>query len=528
MAEEMVEEIVENEGIFEENDGPLPMTSLQKYMKKTPWWATSVAFHGLIILCLYLIQWGVMKADGEDIPMVTEIARQDEPLEDKKDEKIFKNEELVRDTIEEVTEITEEVEERVFEETVPTDAPVGDPDMLSDVDLGGDGHIGTMGVGGGGMAGLWGLRGNRGGAVNRYGGKGTITAVERGLEWLKRHQGADGGWGPQDFAEQCTGPNTKCALGAGNDKNETLNSRVGLTGLGLLCFLGAGYTHRSGKRFKSTVIKALKFVLKSQKDDGFFTRSGGTTKWSRAGYANAICTLALAETYGMTRDTKLRPPLEKAVKYLLGQQHSGKAWGYSMAGSVNDTSVSAFILMALKDAQISGIKADFEKAYKGLRAHYRDVCSGQHKGIGVYRSGYSEDRNHSMTGIVMLCNQFMGMKKTHPTMKESAEYLSREGLKWYTEGRVPTDEGIYYIYYASLAMFQHGGKAWKQWNKVMKEVLLKHQIKGGCADGSWPTANNKEIPGLKQPFEERVGKVYTTTLAILTLEVYYRYSPLLR
>ena len=91
MAEEMVEEIVENEGIFEEDDGPLPMTPLQKYMRKTPWWATSVAFHGLIILCLYLVQWGVMKDGGEDIPMVTELARQDEPLEDKKDEKIFKD-----------------------------------------------------------------------------------------------------------------------------------------------------------------------------------------------------------------------------------------------------------------------------------------------------------------------------------------------------------------------------------------------------------------------------------------------------
>ena len=80
----------------------------------------------------------------------------------------------------------------------------------------------------------------------------------------------------------------------------------------------------------------------------------------------------------------------------------------------------------------------------------------------------------------MMCNQFMGVKRQHPKVKEAAMYLMKKGVKWYKAGRVPEDEGPYYIYYASLAMFQYGGKEWLKWNKEMKRILLESQIKSGC------------------------------------------------
>jgi len=517
--------------IPEEEDGYVSPSALQKYMRKTPWWATSVAFHGLIILCLYLIQWGVMSDKGKDIPMVTEIARQEEKLEEK-DEKIFKEEKLERDTVEkDLPEVDDVVVNRVFEEKVANTEAVGDPDMLSDVDLGGDGHVGTMGIGGGGMAGMFGSRGGgKKRAIAKYGGKGTLTAVDRGLEWLKRHQCPDGGWGPQDYADQCKGANTKCKEGVGTMSNMSAHgtAKLGLTGLGVLCFLGAGYTHKSGK-YKQVVEKALGFILAGQQPGGYF----GAEKGGYPGpeYGHGICALALAEAYGMTKDRKLKKPLERTVKYLLKAQHPGGAWGYPLRNMVNDTTVSAYIIMALKDAKLSGIKADYSKAFKGFHRHLENVCIGKHKGIGAYRKGWHTGGGvgpHSATGIAMMCRMFLGAKRDDPAIKEGIKYLSDEGTKWKTSGLIPGDEGIYYVYYTSLGMFQHGGKEWKKWNKQMKPELLKAQIKGGCADGSWPVANAREIPGFKNWHERLAGKVYATTLTILTLEVYYRYSPLFR
>jgi len=498
-------------------------------MRKTPWWATSVAFHGLIILCLYLVQWSVFDGGGKDIPMVTEIARQEEKLEEKEEEKIFEKKDLERDTVEkDLPEIDDVVIDRVFEEKVANTEAVGDPDMLSDVDLGGDGHVGTMGLGGGGMAGMFGSRGGgKKRAMARFGGKGTLTAVDRGLEWLKRHQCADGGWGPRDYADQCKGGNTKCKDGTGNASNHSAagTGKAGLTGLGVLCFLGAGYTHKSGK-YRKVVKKALEYILTTQKDGGFWGAKAGSG-FPGPEYGHGICTLALAEAYGMTKDAKIKKPLEKATKHLLDSQHPNMAWGYQMGGTENDSSVSAFVLMALKDAKVSGIKGDYKKAFDGLEQHYQNnVGSGTHKGIVGYRR--PGQRTHSNSGIAMMCRLLMGKKRSHPSIKEAAEYIITEGTCYKTSGSVKDDEGIYYVYYASLAMFQFGGKKWKEWNKVMKKQLLEAQIKGGCADGSWPCGNNREIPGFRQGFEAWAGKVYSTTLAILTLEVYYRYSPLFR
>jgi hypothetical protein len=62
---------------------------------------------------------------------------------------------------------------------------------------------------------------------------------------------------------------------------------------------------------------------------------------------------------------------------------------------------------------------------------------------------------------------------------------------------------------------------WDQWNRAMRHALIESQVKQGCAAGSWdpqkPTADSGSESG---------GRIMTTSLAALTLEVYYRYLPL--
>jgi hypothetical protein len=63
-------------------------------------------------------------------------------------------------------------------------------------------------------------------------------------------------------------------------------------------------------------------------------------------------------------------------------------------------------------------------------------------------------------------------------------------------------------------MFQMGGEHWDKWNKNLKTVAIDNQIKVGCAAGSWDP---------KDPWGDEGGRVYSTALMILCLEVPYRH-----
>jgi len=84
---------------------------------------------------------------------------------------------------------------------------------------------------------------------------------------------------------------------------------------------------------------------------------------------------------------------------------------------------------------------------------------------------------------------------------------------------------FYYWYYATLCMFQVGGDHWNTWNKNMKSTLITNQRKGGPLDGT-----NKDVDGSWDPIGgghvSYGGRVFSTALGALTLEVYYRYLPL--
>jgi len=73
-------------------------------------------------------------------------------------------------------------------------------------------------------------------------------------------------------------------------------------------------------------------------------------------------------------------------------------------------------------------------------------------------------------------------------------------------------------------MFQQGGDSWKKWNETLKPTMINNQCKGGPLDG---TTNDKDGSWDPQSWiDEYGGRVFTTALGALTLEVYYRYLPM--
>jgi hypothetical protein len=113
-----------------------------------------------------------------------------------------------------------------------------------------------------------------------------------------------------------------------------------------------------------------------------------------------------------------------------------------------------------------------------------------------------------MTAAALHSKQQYGMTRENPASTEAADYLLRN-----LPLRSTFDE--YYYYHATLALFIHGGESWTKWNEPLRDLFVSEQRLSGDFAGSWDPA------GTWGPYG---GRVYATAMAILCLEVYYRYG----
>jgi hypothetical protein len=119
----------------------------------------------------------------------------------------------------------------------------------------------------------------------------------------------------------------------------------------------------------------------------------------------------------------------------------------------------------------------------------------------------------------------MGVTRDADAVKAAANTIDKHLMTWDANtGNKDAGVNFYYYYYATLCQFQAGGDHWNKWNVTMKKVLLDNQRKGGPMDG---TLNDVDGSWDFEPcfFGKRMGRVYTTAMGALCLEVYYRYLP---
>ncbi len=120
-------------------------------------------------------------------------------------------------------------------------------------------------------------------------GPATEEAIERGLAYLASIQNEDGSWSLQ-----------------GQGSKVLLRSDAAATGLCLLAFQGAGYTHRQ-HQYADTVSRGLKFLLDNQRTNGdLYRNENRLSDRNVALYSHGIAALALCEAYGMTQDPELQ------------------------------------------------------------------------------------------------------------------------------------------------------------------------------------------------------------------------------
>ena len=525
-----------------------------------PWWGVSLALHVLVIALASLVTMAIALPPAEEaMVMVTELQpRQDIKVEEEKPK--TENRNALEATHE--TPPTDPTSQEASNVVVPPDilakAELGDhfetinldrPDTQSefgnpdahmfhsvkgDDDAAGGGGVGgagldeLIGVGGAsspGSGGGWGgghgtgigvdrgagrgSFGSRNGGgrklmVKRHGGSAaTENAVDAALRWLAYHQENDGHW---DIKKHGAGVE---AGASGHDHS--------VTALAVLTFLGAGHTAKVGF-YKDNVRRGIEWLIQQQDAAGYFPPSSRDSDDRE--YDLAIGTMALSEAFGMTRDPKVGVAAQKGVDLIAKIQKPNGGW---MNGEHYKTSMSVFgwMILALKSAKIAQLKIPpqvFENAVGHLQACTKKESDG-YWGIVSYNPDHAEPPTLTLTAVGMTCFQFTGFGND---TGHQAEMLAKDPPAWKPGiGYRASDEynlhpqSFYHWYYGTLGMFQAGGEQWKTWNKALKETLLPNQRKGGDEDGSWDPVTTMDLCG---------GRVYTTAMGALALEVYYRYA----
>ncbi len=385
-------------------------------------------------------------------------------------------------------------------------------------------------------AGSFGPRRGRIGLINEGGGPPTEDAVRRALDWLVRHQSSDGRWRARDFTETCR---SRCRNRGDlpGDGRGFPEHDVGVTGLAVLAFAGWGETHQDGidPRHVAAVRRAVRFLKRSQvrsddpNEDGRIG-PGDHEQWI---YDHAIATMALAELLVMSNDVLgLQRPVEEAVELCLHAQNHGFGWKYGIKPGRNDTSVTGWMVLALKTARNARLSIPRERIDESLAWSLRWIERATSSATGktgyevpgdegsrlanVYPEPYPYSKALScMTAVGVLCRLFARESRTTPIVKRGVDILMREPPRWIEpgDGRLSTIN-LYSWYYASYALFQFGGRPWKRWNEALKTTLLENQRRDGDEDGSWDPIGEWGRAG---------GRVYSTALGAMTLEVYYRY-----
>jgi len=273
--------------------------------------------------------------------------------------------------------------------------------------------------------------------------------------------------------------------------------------MALLCYLGAGNTHESGK-YQEQVAKAIEF-LKVQFDAAEEVGDMRQTNRGNAGmYTQGLVTIALCELHGMTRDRYIGKAAQKCVDYIMRTQNPQEGgWRYVPNADVGDTSVVGWQVMALTSARMARLRTS-PKSFELARRFLNSVQMNN----GAYYGYTGPEKKASTTAIGLLCRMYTGWGREQEPMRVGVSYLSSIG---------PSRDNAYYNYYATQVLHHWGGSAWQDWNAVMRPQLVKSQIQQGHAAGSWNP---------RDPHSNRGGRLYETCLNILTLEVYYRHLPI--
>jgi hypothetical protein len=289
---------------------------------------------------------------------------------------------------------------------------------------------------------------------SRYSIAGRYPSIRRGLGYLHGRQLPTG------------------SFWAGGRKGS--RHEVGVTGLALLAFLGAGETHKHGS-FRATVKRGLRYLKQVQDPEGCI----GPREGDRWIYGHALGALAMCEAYHLTRSPLFKQSAQRAVEFIQSCRNPGAAWRYGVRPGDNDTSVTAWMVLALASAKAAGLRVE-EEAFAGARAFVESVTDPTTGRVGYSRPGeppwrpraraaaWPAERTESTTAMGILVRLLAGESPESDVVRRGAWLLLRSPPAW--DQRAGTIDPSYWLF-GTLALSRVGGEDWDRWSEALRKAL---------------------------------------------------------
>jgi hypothetical protein len=330
--------------------------------------------------------------------------------------------------------------------------------------------------------------------VKRYGGSNrTEAAIDNALLWLARHQESDGHWDSLKHGA------TK--------KEDTL-----VTSLALITFLGAGHSEKVGK-YRDNLRSAIVWLKSNQNEKGLIFDKTDANPESPEESA-AAATYALSFAAAMARVPETRDAAQKGIDYCVAFLHS--AWNKAQGGHDSqpkgppDTTSTMWYALALRTAKFAEMKTD-KLTFDGISAYLEKIKKDDEfvKKASRFPRYDGNVPDKLSTAAALYTRELLGAKTND--LEASVTLLIEEvGVpKWDGDNQ---NLDLYIWYLGTNLAFQQAGQTWKTWNAAMKTALLPNQIKTGDNSGSWDAGAKAHL-----------GRIGTTVLACLCLEIYFRY-----
>ncbi len=405
---------------------------------------------------------------------------------------------------------------------------------LKDEPFEGPADNGSIGIGGG-----------AGGAFRGRGGRRDLRpdlkklwarqdrSVDAALRWLAAHQAPNGGWPAAGFGNFCDGKPVSTASKRPDGLGKSLYD-AGVTGLALQAFLGAGYTNRGRHPYAKVVSRGLRYLKNIQDPEGCF----GPRATQQYIYNHAMGALAMVEAYGMTQSPIFRGSAQRCLDFIAIARNPYFAWRYGIKPGDNDTSVTGWMFAILtsadminRDAIKHGRQAPLtidKEAFAGAQAWLEKVTDPATGRVGYVQRGtgparpqelvdrFPGKRSESMTAVGALMRIYLGEdpRKSSVLAKSLALIASKPPIWNPSSG----DIDMYYWHWGTQAMYQAGGERFQAWRSAMTKSMLDTQRMDTDAcqyKGSWDPIGPWGLDG---------GRVYSTAIMALCLQVRYRYA----
>lgn len=311
-------------------------------------------------------------------------------------------------------------------------------------------------------------------------------AIERGIEYLVSQQNRDGSW---------------------RTKGSSGSYPVAMTSLAGLALLAGGNTPTQGPHARS-VSGALTFILKSARRDGLIAQ---LEEESHCMHGHGFALLFLTECFGMEEDqqrhAQIKLALERGIELTARSQSVAGGWLYTPDSGGDEGSVTVTQVQALRACRNAGLAVPKRVIDRAMK--YLDDSTNPDGGIRYQVSDTGPSRP-AISAAAVACYFNAGLY-SDPRALKALQFVESELSPRRGEPNRYFGHYFYAHLYMAQVMYLAGDEKWSEYFPPMRQILIDRQSRD---DGSWDG--------------DHVGPTYGTAIALIILQMPYKYLPIMQ